>query len=196
MFILPPDLCSGRSDRLAHLPFSSCHPEEDRAGEDILTALPSGLHGATQTKTMTEPEGQREEGQKGGGEVWKREHSSPSLCLLLGRGREMQRETEVLNRPGFKFLCLSFCSWKSLERNLRVFEFSSPHRTETESEIDFSVIDYKHSSRCTPSLRGGKGPAHRSTVRSLHRMIVRESWLTPVSRGIRKTGHLSLIHFM
>lgn len=68
----------------------------------------------------------------------------------------MQRETEVLNRPGFKFLCLSFCSWKSLERNLRVFEFSSPHRTETESEIDFSVIDYKHSSRCTPSLRGEK----------------------------------------
>lgn len=135
-------------------------------------------------------------GRKVEGEVWKQEHSSPSLCLLLGRGREMQRETEVLNRPGFKFLCLSFCSWKSLERNLRVFEFSSPHRTETESEIDFSVIDYKHSSRCTPSLRGEKGPAHRSTVRSLHRMIVRESWLTPVSRGIRKTGHLSLIHFM
>lgn len=111
MFILPPDLCSGRSDRLAHLPFSSCHPEEDRAGEDILTALPSGLHGATQTKTMTEPEGQREEGQKGGGRSLKTgAQLSISLSSLRSRERNAERDRSFkssrfsISLPLFLFL--------------------------------------------------------------------------------------------
>lgn len=35
--------CSGWSDRLAHLPLGSGHPEEDRAGQGVLTAPPSPL---------------------------------------------------------------------------------------------------------------------------------------------------------
>lgn len=40
--VLSLSLSSGRPDRLAHLPLSSGHPEEDRAGQGVLTApLPS-----------------------------------------------------------------------------------------------------------------------------------------------------------
>lgn len=35
--------CSGWSDRLAHLPLGSGHPEEDRAGQGVLTVSPSPL---------------------------------------------------------------------------------------------------------------------------------------------------------
>ncbi|KAG7244531.1 hypothetical protein INR49_029550 [Caranx melampygus] len=41
---------SGWSHRLTYLPLGSSHPEEDRAGQGVLTVSPAGFHSATQTK--------------------------------------------------------------------------------------------------------------------------------------------------
>lgn len=83
--------CSGRSDRLAHLPLGSGHPEEDRAGQGLLTAPPAGPHGATQIKTRT----QREEGQTDRGRRLETESSSfPSVFLSAVRLSERNTERD------------------------------------------------------------------------------------------------------
>ncbi|KAL7408102.1 hypothetical protein ABVT39_018312 [Epinephelus coioides] len=82
---------SGRSDRLAHLPLGPGHPEEDRAGQGLLTAPPAGLHGATQIKTRT----QREEGQTDRGRRLETESSSfPSVFLSAVRLSERNTERD------------------------------------------------------------------------------------------------------
>lgn len=63
--------CSGWSDRLAHLPLGSGHPEEDRAGQGVLTVPLSPLprphlaaSGATQTRTRTRRLTRRTDGER------------------------------------------------------------------------------------------------------------------------------------
>lgn len=119
-----PDSCSGRSDRLAHLPLSSGHPEEDRAGQGVLTAPPAGLHGATQTKTRQQR--QKEEGQADRGRSLETESSVcfPSVFLSSVRlsERNTERDREDLNQPSFLIPLSLF--WKSTGQELvkRLFE--------------------------------------------------------------------------
>lgn len=88
--------CSGWSDRFAHLPLSSCHPEEDRAGQGVLTAPPAGLQGATHIKTQrTRRKSKKKRDRQAEGEVWRKQFVfSSSFCLLWHWMRELQRETE------------------------------------------------------------------------------------------------------
>lgn len=90
--------CSGRSDRLAHLPLGSGHPEEDRAGQGVLTAPPAGLQRCnTDQDTDTETESRRTDG---GTDGWREKFDSrskqfvflQSFCLLSDRMRDKRRE--------------------------------------------------------------------------------------------------------
>lgn len=62
---------SGRTDRLARLPLRSGHPEEDRAGQGVLTDRPPGA--STSDPDAEKPEDRN--GQRGGG-------AGGRVCLL------------------------------------------------------------------------------------------------------------------
>lgn len=86
--------CSGRSDRLAHLPLGSGHPEEDRAGQGVLTAPPAGLQRCnTDQDTDTETESRRTDGWMDGGRSLTEQFGFlQSFCLLSDRMRDKRRE--------------------------------------------------------------------------------------------------------
>lgn len=94
--------CSGWTDRLAHLPLGAGHPEENRAGQGVLTAAPAGLRGAARIRTRAREE---QTGRGSGTFV-----SPSSFCLPSDWARKRPR--------GFEFL-LSF--WKSTLRSVWIF---------------------------------------------------------------------------
>lgn len=98
---------SGRSDRLAHLPLGSGHPEEDRAGQGVLTAPPAGLQRCnTDQDTDTETESRRTDGWMDGGRSLTAEANSlVSFSLSVFCQIEWEtnggRTERFLNRPKF-----------------------------------------------------------------------------------------------
>lgn len=117
---------SGRSDRLAHLPLGSGHPEEDRAGQGVLTAPPAGLQRCN-TDQDTDTETEQTDGRMDG---WMEKFDSrskqlvflQSFCLLSDRMRDKRREDGEVFKSAKVFnssVSVVIVGKKAPERNLK-----------------------------------------------------------------------------